>query len=47
MLELEPRRWRKPRRVDPNLDDERKRVFRQSYDAYDWTKLLVIASQPA
>ena len=42
MLELEPRQWRKPRRLDRGMDDQRVRDFRKTYDAYDWTKALAV-----
>ncbi|SDA01332.1 BZ3500_MvSof-1268-A1-R1_Chr10-1g02586 [Microbotryum saponariae] len=45
LLGLEARRWRKPRRVDARKNDERVRVFRKGYDAYDWTKMLAQTSE--
>jgi hypothetical protein len=39
-MELQPRLWRKPRRMDRKLNDERIKHFRKSYDAHDWTKML-------
>lgn len=40
MLELEPRRWRKPKRMDHKQNGERVRNFRKMYDKHDWTKVL-------
>lgn len=40
MLDLEPRRWRKPRRVDFRQNKDRVAKFRAAYDRFDWTKLL-------
>lgn len=40
MLDLEPRKWRKPRRVDPKRDKERIDKFVKSYAPYDWTGML-------
>jgi hypothetical protein len=40
-LELEPRRWRKPKRLDFRQNEGRVAKFRKDgYDAYDWTKML-------
>lgn len=42
MLELEPRQWRKPRRIDFRQNQTRIAEFRTGlgYDKYDWTKQL-------
>ncbi|KAL8293038.1 hypothetical protein RQP46_000732 [Phenoliferia psychrophenolica] len=40
MLELEPRQWRKPRRIDYRQNHARVADFRKGYDKYDWTKQL-------
>ena len=40
VLDLEPRKWRKPKRMDRRLNEERVKEFRKEYDAYDWTKML-------
>jgi hypothetical protein len=40
LLELEPRRWRKPRWLDPAQDAARVKEFKKSYDAFDWTPML-------
>lgn len=44
MLELEPRMWRKPRRIDFRLNASRIATFREGYDKYDWTKMLASSS---
>lgn len=44
VMDLEPRLWRKPRRMDRKLNDERVAQFRKGYDRFDWTKLLVQTS---
>ncbi|BGP03951.1 Complexed with Cdc5 protein Cwf19 [Rhodotorula toruloides ATCC 204091] len=40
LLSLEPRKWRKPRRLDRRDNPKRIADFRKMYDAYDWTKML-------
>ncbi|ORY55951.1 CwfJ C-terminus 1-domain-containing protein-like protein [Leucosporidium creatinivorum] len=40
MLELEPRAWRKPRRLDFRHNNDRVAKFKTKYDKYDWTKML-------
>lgn len=40
MLDLEPRAWRKPKRLDTGSDKLRVKAFRKSYDKFDWTKML-------
>lgn len=40
LLEVEPRRWRRPRRIDFRQNKERVAKFRKKYDRYDWTGLL-------
>ena len=40
LLDLEPRRWRKPRRVDYHADAQRLAKFKASWEEFDWTKLL-------
>ena len=40
VLELEPRLWRRPKRMDRKMKEERVRAFREGYDKFDWTKLL-------
>lgn len=40
VLDLEPRSWRKPRRIDFRHNKERVAKFRLGYDKWDWTKQL-------
>lgn len=44
VLDLEPRKWRRPRRMDRKLNDERVKAFRKHYDKFDWTKMLAQTS---
>lgn len=41
LLELEPRRWRRPRRMDFRSNKERVGEFRRMYDKFDWTGMIV------
>ncbi|KAF8635918.1 hypothetical protein AX15_000095 [Amanita polypyramis BW_CC] len=43
LMELEPRRWRRPRRIDFRYNKERVGKFRGMYDRYDWTGLIGVA----
>jgi len=40
MLELEPRRWMHPRRVDYSMNAQRAKSFGKMYAKYDWTAQL-------
>ena len=40
-MELEPRLWRKPRRLDPRENKRRVAAFVVAYAAFDWTVALV------
>lgn len=42
VLELEPRRWRKPRKLDIGRNKERVNKFRTGlgYENYDWTGMI-------
>ncbi|KAH9942920.1 CwfJ C-terminus 1-domain-containing protein-like protein [Amylocystis lapponica] len=40
LLDMEPRRWRHPRRVDFRQNKERVAKFRQKYDKFDWTGMI-------
>jgi hypothetical protein len=40
VLELEPRRWRRPRRIDFRSNRDRVAQFRKSYDKFDWTGMI-------
>jgi hypothetical protein len=37
VLEVEPRKWRRPRKIDFRNNKERVAGFRKTYTAYDWT----------
>lgn len=47
LLSLEPRKWRKPRRLDRRENKARVADFRKKYDRYDWTKMLAQSSDQA
>lgn len=40
ILDVEPRRWRRPKRVDSHFDKERVLKFRKKYDKFDWTGMI-------
>ncbi|EPQ54755.1 hypothetical protein GLOTRDRAFT_77477 [Gloeophyllum trabeum ATCC 11539] len=40
LLDLEPRRWMKPRRIDFSQNKRRVAEFRKNYDKYDWTGMI-------
>jgi hypothetical protein len=40
MLEVEPRKWRRPKKVDYGLNRVRVQRFRAAYDKFDWTGQL-------
>ncbi|KAJ3519369.1 hypothetical protein NMY22_g13240 [Coprinellus aureogranulatus] len=40
VLELEPRRWRRPKRISPASNKDRVESFRAKYRKYDWTGML-------
>ena len=40
LLELEPRRWRRPRRLDFGRNKERVANFKKRFDRFDWTGLV-------
>ena len=39
LLDLEPRRWRRPRRLDFGRNKERVVSFKKRFDRFDWTGL--------
>ncbi|GAA5997468.1 uncharacterized protein JCM10292_000868 [Rhodotorula paludigena] len=47
LLSLEPRKWRKPRRLDRRDQAQRVADFRKRYDRFDWTKMLAGGSGSA
>ncbi|KAK4046461.1 Pre-mRNA-splicing factor cwf19 [Microbotryomycetes sp. JL201] len=40
LMDLEPRKWRKPKRVDFRHNKERVDKFRKVYNKYDWTTMI-------
>lgn len=40
LLDVEPRRWRRPRRIDFSFNSEQVATFRAKYDKYDWTGMI-------
>ncbi|KAG9315636.1 CwfJ C-terminus 1-domain-containing protein-like protein [Chiua virens] len=40
VMDVEPRRWRRPRRMDHRHHKDRIDNFRKKYDKYDWTGLI-------
>ncbi|KAJ7644275.1 CwfJ C-terminus 1-domain-containing protein-like protein [Roridomyces roridus] len=40
VLELEPRKWRRPKRIDFWSNKERVSQFRKKYDKFDWTGMI-------
>ncbi|CAE6452803.1 unnamed protein product [Rhizoctonia solani] len=44
ILDVEPRRWRKPRKEDFRMNDRRVELFKKRFDKYDWTKMLAQSS---
>ncbi|KAG8930708.1 hypothetical protein FRC02_003763 [Tulasnella sp. 418] len=40
MLDLEPRKWRRPRKIDLKLNRDRVAKFKTKYAKYDWTHLI-------
>ncbi|KAF8208746.1 CwfJ C-terminus 1-domain-containing protein-like protein [Mycena galopus ATCC 62051] len=40
VLELEPRKWRRPKRIDFRSNKERVVDFKKKYDKFDWTGMI-------
>ncbi|KAJ7288487.1 CwfJ C-terminus 1-domain-containing protein-like protein [Mycena rebaudengoi] len=40
VLELEPRQWRRPKRMDFRSNKERVSAFKKKYDKFDWTGMI-------
>ncbi|KAL4251855.1 Cwf19-like protein [Abortiporus biennis] len=40
VMELEPRQWRRPKRIDSRFNKERVAKFRKMYDKFDWTGMI-------
>jgi hypothetical protein len=44
ILDVEPRRWRRPRKEDFRMNERRVELFKKKFDKYDWTKMLAQSS---
>ncbi|KAI5896716.1 uncharacterized protein SCHCODRAFT_02615633 [Schizophyllum commune H4-8] len=40
VLDLEPRKWRRPKRIDFHSNKQRVAQFKQKYDQFDWTPMI-------
>ncbi|KAJ8080393.1 Pre-mRNA-splicing factor cwf19 [Marasmius tenuissimus] len=40
LLDIEPRRWRRPKKIDFRSNKERVAQFKKAYDKYDWTGMI-------
>ncbi|KAH7890545.1 CwfJ C-terminus 1-domain-containing protein-like protein [Phlebopus sp. FC_14] len=40
VMDVEPRRWRRPRRVDLRHNKDRTAKFKKKYDRFDWTGMI-------
>ena len=40
LLDVEPRKWRRPRRIEFWQNKERVKKFKQKYDKFDWTGMI-------
>ncbi|KAI0689707.1 CwfJ C-terminus 1-domain-containing protein-like protein [Cytidiella melzeri] len=40
VMEVEPRRWRHPRKIELRYSKDRVAKFKKQYDQYDWTSML-------
>ncbi|KAI8986105.1 CwfJ C-terminus 1-domain-containing protein-like protein [Trametes punicea] len=40
LLDIEPRRWRRPRRIEFWQNKDRVKKFKQKYDKFDWTGMI-------
>ncbi|KAG9098068.1 hypothetical protein FRC06_006846 [Ceratobasidium sp. 370] len=40
ILDVEPRRWRRPRREDFRMNEKRVEMFRDRFEKFDWTRML-------
>ncbi|EGN98039.1 hypothetical protein SERLA73DRAFT_123438 [Serpula lacrymans var. lacrymans S7.3] len=40
VLDIEPRRWRRPRRIDFRHNKDRVERFKEKYDKFDWTGMI-------
>ena len=39
-LDVEPRRWRRPRKINFGFNKERVATFRAKFDKFDWTGMI-------
>ena len=40
VLDLEPRKWRRPKRFDFHSNKQRVAQFKRKYDKFDWTPMI-------
>lgn len=40
VLEVDQRRWRRPKRLDSRISKDRISQFKKKYDKYDWTGMI-------
>lgn len=40
ILDVEPRRWMRPKRIDLHRNQERVKQFKKAYDQFDWTGMI-------
>ncbi|RDB18086.1 CWF19-like protein 2 [Hypsizygus marmoreus] len=40
VLDIEPRRWRRPRKIDFRTNNDRVAQFKKKYDKFDWTGMI-------
>lgn len=40
IAEVEPRRWRRPRRIDSHHNKDRVKKFQKRYEPFDWTGMI-------
>lgn len=41
VLDIEARRWRRPKRVDFRMNESRTVEFKKKYSKFDWTGMIV------
>jgi hypothetical protein len=40
ILDIDPSRWRKPRRIEYSAAQTRLATFKKQFEQFDWTKML-------
>jgi hypothetical protein len=40
VLDIETRRWRRPKRVDLRMNESRAAEFKKKYSKFDWTGMI-------